>query len=247
MIAAGREESLPAEGVEVSPLVAEGIAGAVVSILGTRLAATGRRAARGPRKDAVASAPLSDLLGELMGLIVLPYLGPQVAREERARPAPVEPAPGGLPVPAPGSKKGGRYLPRDPGQSRASSLRMTYRTALVLEAIAKSAWDLEPRCRAARAGQRPRPDLEAAVEVGASRAPPEHRPWADAGRAERMAPDARWPADPAKRPRAHPQGQAGRVITSFQPNQPPADLRSAAQPHNTNRGAYVPSVLQEET
>jgi AcrR family transcriptional regulator/DNA-binding MarR family transcriptional regulator len=137
-IAEGREERLPAERAESLPLVAEGIAGAVVSILNTRLAATGRRAARGPGKDAPAGGPLSDLFGELMGLIVLPYLGPEAAQQERARPAPVEPAPAPLPVPAPGSKKGGRYLPLDPAQPRASSLRMTYRTALVLEAIAQA-------------------------------------------------------------------------------------------------------------
>ena len=136
VIAEGREQSRLAESVEASPLTAEGVAGAVVSILNTRLAATGRRAARGSRKDAQAGGPLSDLFGELMGLIVLPYLGPQAAQEERTRPAPAEPAPASLPVPAPGSKKGGRYLPLDPEQPRVSSLRMTYRTALVLEAIA---------------------------------------------------------------------------------------------------------------
>ena len=141
VIAEGREESLPAQGVksvEASPLVAEGIAGAVVSILNTRLSHTGRRAAGRARKDTVPGEPLTDLLGELMALIVLPYLGPQAAQEERVRPAPAEPAAAPLPVPAPGSKKGGKYLPLDPGQPRASSLRMTYRTALVLEAIAQA-------------------------------------------------------------------------------------------------------------
>ena len=135
VIAEGREESLLAES---SPLTAEGIAGAIVSILNKRLAATGRRAARKPRKDAPAGGPLSDLLAELMGLIVLPYLGPEAAQQERARPAPAEPGPAPLQIPAPGSKKGGRYLALDPEQPRASSLRMTYRTALVLEAIAQA-------------------------------------------------------------------------------------------------------------
>ena len=139
VIAEGREESLPARSVEVSPLTAEGVAGAVVSILNTRLAATGRRAARGPRKDAAAGGPLSDLFGELMALVVLPYLGPEAAQEERARLAPAEPTPTPLPVPAPGSKKGGKYIPLDGERPRASSsLRMTYRTALVLEAIARA-------------------------------------------------------------------------------------------------------------
>ncbi len=138
VIGEGREESVPAQSAEVSPLTAEGIAGAVVSILNTRLAATGRRPARGSRKDAPAGGPLSDLVGELMALIVLPYLGPQAAQEERARPALAESAAAPLPVPAPGSKQGGRYLPLDPERPRASSLRMTYRTALVLEAIAQA-------------------------------------------------------------------------------------------------------------
>ena len=73
-----------------------------------------------------------------MALIVLPYLGPEVAREERIRPAPVEPAPAPLPVPAPGSKQGGKYLALDPDPSPGPQLRMTYRTALVLEAIAQA-------------------------------------------------------------------------------------------------------------
>jgi AcrR family transcriptional regulator/DNA-binding PadR family transcriptional regulator len=132
-IAAGGRGSLRGES---SPLVAEGVAGAVVSILGTRLFATGR-AARRPRKDVQPNDALSDLLGDLMGLIVLPYLGPEIAREERIRPAPVEPAVA-LPVPAPGSKQGGRYLALDLDPSPVPQLRMTYRTALVLEAIAQT-------------------------------------------------------------------------------------------------------------
>ena len=136
VIAAGRSESAP--GLDCPSLTAEGLAGAVVSILNTRLSATGRRGASRSRKDALPSGPLRDLLGELMALVVLPYLGPQAAQEERTRPTPTDPAPAPLPVPAPGSKRGGRYLPLDPEQPRASSLRMTYRTALVLEAIARA-------------------------------------------------------------------------------------------------------------
>ena len=135
-IAAGAEqsESAPGEGL---PLVTEGMAGGVVSIVSTRLAHTGWRATGAPGNDTPAGAPLRDLHGELMGLIVLPYLGPEAAREERARPAPVDPLPAPLPVPEPGSKAGDRYLASDPEQPRASSLRITYRTALVLEAIAR--------------------------------------------------------------------------------------------------------------
>jgi AcrR family transcriptional regulator len=78
---------------EFSPLVTEGIAGAVVSILSTRLSSASGRRAGGSRKNVSESEYLSDLLGELMGLIVLPYLGPEVARVERARPVPTAPAP----------------------------------------------------------------------------------------------------------------------------------------------------------
>jgi AcrR family transcriptional regulator/DNA-binding MarR family transcriptional regulator len=132
VIAEGGEEGLLGEH---SLLAAEGVAGAVVSILSTRLAATGRRAARRPRKDVQPRGALSDLLGELMALIVLPYLGSEAAREERARPAPATMS---LPVPDPGSKQGGRYLALDPASSPGLQMRMTYRTALVLEAIAQA-------------------------------------------------------------------------------------------------------------
>jgi AcrR family transcriptional regulator/DNA-binding MarR family transcriptional regulator len=135
VIAEGSEESLLGES---SPLVAEGVAGAVVSILSTRLAATGGRAAGRSRKDVPFSGPLSDLLGELMGLIVLPYLGSGLAQEERARSAPTGPVLAALPVTAPGSKQGGKYLALDSAPTPAPHLRLTYRTALVLEAIAKT-------------------------------------------------------------------------------------------------------------
>ena len=138
VIGEGREESLSVQGAEASPLVAEGVVGAVVSILSTRLSAIGQRGVSSSRKETSSNGRLSDLLGELMGLVVLPYLGPQAAREERFRPAPAEPAPARLPVPAPGSKKGGKYLALDPGPARGPRLRMTYRTALVLEAIARA-------------------------------------------------------------------------------------------------------------
>jgi AcrR family transcriptional regulator/DNA-binding PadR family transcriptional regulator len=134
VIAEGGEQSLLGE---FSPLTAEGVTGAVVWILGMRLAATGRRVAGGPRKDISPAGSLSDLLGELMALIVLPYFGPEIAREERTRPAPAEPALA-LPVPEPGSKQGGRYLALDAVPSLGRQLRMTYRTALVLEAIAQA-------------------------------------------------------------------------------------------------------------
>ena len=96
----------------------------------------GSRAA--PGKDAPPAAAPSDLFGELMWLIVLTYFGPEIAREERTRPVPADPVPAPLPAPAPGGKQGGKYLALDPGPVSVPGLRMTYRTALVLEAIAQA-------------------------------------------------------------------------------------------------------------
>jgi AcrR family transcriptional regulator/DNA-binding MarR family transcriptional regulator len=136
VFAEGGLESVPGGGS--SPLTAEGLTGAVVSIVSRRLAATGRRAAGASRKDTSPGGPLSDLLGELMALIVLPYLGAEAVQEERACPAPVDPGPASLPVPAAGSKQGGRYLGLDADSSSVPQPRVTYRTALVLEAIAQA-------------------------------------------------------------------------------------------------------------
>jgi DNA-binding MarR family transcriptional regulator len=58
------------------PLTAEGVVGAVFAVVHARIVQQGRR------------SPLSALLGELMGVIVLPYLGPSSAQKELGRPAP---------------------------------------------------------------------------------------------------------------------------------------------------------------
>jgi len=108
----GRRESARAQ--QVGALTAEGLVGAAFMILQGRL----QRDARGP---------LQGLLGELMGMIVLPYLGAVAAQRERARALPAS-----LPVP-----------PREPvGAVRWDPLvevpmRLTYRTARVLETIAE--------------------------------------------------------------------------------------------------------------
>ncbi len=72
----GREEG--SRGMECTPLTAEGLVGAAFGIVYARLL-------RGERE------PLAGLLGELMAMIVLPYLGPAAARREHARPAPALP------------------------------------------------------------------------------------------------------------------------------------------------------------
>jgi hypothetical protein len=63
-----------------------------------------------------------------MSMIVLPWLGPAAARRERTRPAPAPPSEaGGAPAPP----RSGRELPR------GAPMRMTNRTARVLEFIAE--------------------------------------------------------------------------------------------------------------
>ncbi len=110
----GRHER--AHGHERSPLTAEGLVGAALAIVHARLA-------RGERQ------PLRELLGELMGMIVLPYLGPAAARRELARPAPAVVAPV-----VDGTKPRARLVGADPLAD--VSMRLTYRTVRVLQSVA---------------------------------------------------------------------------------------------------------------
>ncbi len=101
---------------EPPELMAEGVVGGVVSILEGRLS--------GPAP----AGGLSALLNPLMSMIVLPYLGPAAARAELVRP---------LPAPA---RSGARDdddepLLRDP--LMGLDIRLTYRTARVLAAVAQ--------------------------------------------------------------------------------------------------------------
>ncbi len=110
----GREERARSDGL--TPLTAEGVVGAAFAIVYSRLS----------RRD---GDPLTGLLGELMAMIVLPYLGPAVARRERSRPAPAAPVvAASAPTPASRSE-------RDPLAD--VNLRLTHRTARVLEGIAE--------------------------------------------------------------------------------------------------------------
>jgi AcrR family transcriptional regulator/DNA-binding MarR family transcriptional regulator len=123
------------------PVVAEGVVGAVVAVLYTRLltrdetptgrtapgaAFTGRRASAGGQAEAGREQPpLIELHGELMSLIVLPYLGAAVARGEPRKPAPARRATTARPAPrAP--------VPTSLDEPAA---RLTYRTVRVLRAI----------------------------------------------------------------------------------------------------------------
>jgi AcrR family transcriptional regulator len=113
----GRSEGPRGEGC--SALTAEGVVGAAVAILYRRLLRRERE-------------PLVGLLGELTELVVLPYVGPAAARRGRERPLPTTlvPAPAGLA----GEPERGT---RDPLEGL--QMRLTYRTARVLEAVA--GWD----------------------------------------------------------------------------------------------------------
>jgi AcrR family transcriptional regulator len=95
-------------------LTAEGVVGAALAILYARLTRT-------------ESEPLTELLGELCGMIVLPYLGAAAARREQTRALPASPPeqPGGA----------REQLPRGGDPLRDVPMRMTYRTARVLEGV----------------------------------------------------------------------------------------------------------------
>ena len=112
----GRFES--ARGGECSRLTAEGLVGAAFAIVYGRLL-------RGERK------PLVGLVGELMGMIVLPYLGVGAARREQARPVAAPRRKGA----APGRPSGVTRGVGDPLDG--VPMRLTYRTTRVLEGVAE--------------------------------------------------------------------------------------------------------------
>ena len=97
---------------ECTSLTAEGLVGAAMAILYARLLKDKRE-------------PLTGLLGELMGMIVLPYLGPAAARREQARPAPVRSL---APV-----RAAAVSVRAQPDPLEGVPMRLTYRTARVLE------------------------------------------------------------------------------------------------------------------
>ncbi len=114
-----------ARGAECTPLTAEGLVGAALAIVHTRLPRGGGGREHGE------GVPLTGLLGELMGMIVLPYLGPAAARreQERSTPAPVSAGVAGEPAGA------ASWVTDDPLGGVA--MRLTYRTAKVMEAVAE--------------------------------------------------------------------------------------------------------------
>jgi len=110
----GRKEL--ARGLAVTSLTAEGVVGAALAIVHARLARRDRR-------------PLTGLVNELMGMIVLPYLGPAAARRELRRPTPSagRQAPPAAEIATPAG--------RDPLEG--VPMRLTYRTVRVLEGVAQ--------------------------------------------------------------------------------------------------------------
>jgi AcrR family transcriptional regulator/DNA-binding MarR family transcriptional regulator len=102
----GREDLR--KGVQPPPLTADGVAGAVLSVIHTRLLEDGAQ-------------QLSGLLGALMSAIVLPYRGRSAAQRECDRPTP------------PIKNKNGR---RRSDPLEGLEMRITYRTVRVLMAIA---------------------------------------------------------------------------------------------------------------
>jgi AcrR family transcriptional regulator len=112
----GHKESPRAD--EPAGLTGQGVVGSVVQILYVRLL----------RAEC---EPLRDLLGDLMAIIVLPYLGSQVARRERNRPLPP-------PITVPTVDDDGLGSSRIAFDQLAElPMRLTYRTALVLQGIAE--------------------------------------------------------------------------------------------------------------
>jgi AcrR family transcriptional regulator len=103
-------------GEECPPLTAEGLVGAAFGLVYARLL----------RRE---SEPLTDLTGDLMGMIVLPYLGPAAVRREQTLPASAPAKSRARRVPKAREVEGEDVLAGIP-------MRLTYRTMRVLEAIA---------------------------------------------------------------------------------------------------------------
>jgi AcrR family transcriptional regulator len=109
----GRRESRSA--ASLPPLTGEGVVGGVLSVLHARLIS--RSGTGEPRES------LLELIGPLMGMIVLPYLGPAAAYRETSQPAPER-------------RARARAANGDP--LRDLEMRLTYRTVRVLLSIAAS-------------------------------------------------------------------------------------------------------------
>jgi AcrR family transcriptional regulator/DNA-binding MarR family transcriptional regulator len=100
----------PKANADLPPLIAEGVVGGVVSVLHARLLDPDSR-------------PLRVLAGQLMSMIVLPYLGAAAARREMA-------------TAAPRTAYGERLKPVPANPLHDLGMRLTYRTVRVLGSVA---------------------------------------------------------------------------------------------------------------
>jgi AcrR family transcriptional regulator len=114
----GREDG-SARSRDCTTLTAEGLIGAAFTIVHARLLASKRR-----------KPSLVSLQGELMSMIVLPYHGPAAARAERNRSLPLLPRGGGE------ARASALGVLADPDPLREVPMRLTYRTARVLDGVA---------------------------------------------------------------------------------------------------------------
>jgi len=126
----GRGEAKRGDGP--APLTAEGVVGAVLSVIHARLLEQrqreGTRSANGPSRGHARQGALVGLLNPLMGMIVLPYLGRAAASKELlACPVPKSSCPAKVPA----WRKPSSVDPLD-----GLGMRLTYRTLQVLSAIA---------------------------------------------------------------------------------------------------------------
>lgn len=100
----------------VGALTGQGVVGAVLQVLQSRFLEAD-------------NAPLTNLLGQLTGMIVLPYLGVTIARREQTRSAPTQDP---LDV-----TKGQREMGFTSEPLAELPMRLTYRTARVLEVLSE--------------------------------------------------------------------------------------------------------------
>lgn len=104
-------------GLKPTRLTAEGVVGAVLGVLHARLTGASPLGGSAGKRD---TQFVGAMLGPLMGIIVLPYLGPAVAAREAARPA----------------QRRRRVPPPPSDPLRDLDMRLTYRTVRALVAIA---------------------------------------------------------------------------------------------------------------
>ncbi|HEV3071217.1 MAG TPA: TetR/AcrR family transcriptional regulator [Solirubrobacteraceae bacterium] len=119
VVDAGREEGRAAR--ERPALAAEGVVGGVFSVVHARMLRLRAAGVEGARARA-GELPFLGLLNQLMGMIVMPYLGTAAAKRELKRPVP--------------AVRAVRRAAADP--LRDLDMRLTYRTIRVLVAIAEA-------------------------------------------------------------------------------------------------------------